>query len=273
MDNIIKLIQKLFSRDNLLTGLQIVLIVVIGFGLVQLIKFLVNKSLGKRMSKQSKMLVNKAILYLGWFIIVFMVLNKLGVNLKSLLAAAGAAGIVIGIASQTSLGNAISGIFILSEKSFEVGHVIKVGSATGIVHSVDLLSIKIRTFDNTLIRIPNQTLIASEFTNFSMMPIRRLDFDLKVHFKENLYRFTEILKEVVKNNPDSLDEPGPLIVYKEFGESTINILLGVWFEKTKYLAVKNGILLDLKDAFEKEGINVPVPVTAVKVDNLEKEPV
>ena len=75
-------------------------------------------------------------------------------------------------ASQTSVSNIISGIFLISEQPFQVGDLIKVGETKGVVLSIDLLSIKLRTFDNQLVRIPNENLIKNELSNITRFPIR-----------------------------------------------------------------------------------------------------
>ena len=129
----------------------------------------------------------------------------------------------------------------------------------GVVYSIDLLSIKIKTFDNLLIRIPNQTVISTEVTNITRFPIRRLDIEISVAYKEDLRKVKTILEKIAKNNPLSLEEPEPLIVFKNFGDSGINILLGIWFEKTNYLKVKNSIFLEIKKTFDEEGIEIPFP--------------
>lgn len=107
------------------------------------------------------------------------------------LRAAGIAGIAIGFASQTSISNIISGLFLISEKPFAVNDVIKAGDTTEIVLSIDLLSIKMRTFDNLYIRVPNEKIIKEELTNVTRFPIRRLNIDISVAYKEDLARVKE----------------------------------------------------------------------------------
>lgn len=153
--------------------------------------------------------------------------------------------------------------FLVSEKSFEIGDVIKIGDKAGVVYSIDLLSIKIKTFDNLLLRIPNQTVISTELTNVTKFPIRRLDFEVSVAYKEDLGFVKSLLEKVAKDNPLCLDEPAPLIVFKTFGNSGIDILLGVWFEKTNYLAVKNSVFQEIKSTFDAEGIEIPFPHVSI----------
>ena len=243
--------------------IRIAFILVVGIGSIHLISFMVRRSLYKHLSRQSMMLILRTIVYTGYIGLVLMVIRELNYDLTALFGAAGVVGIIIGVASQTSIGNIISGLFLVSEKSFELGDVIRIGDKTGTVYSIDLLSIKIKTYENLLIRIPNQTVISTELVNVTKFPIRRLEFLLGVAYKEDLRKVKTILENVARNNPLCLEEPEPIIIFKEFGSSSINITFGVWFEKANYVAVKNSVFIEVKEAFEREGIEIPFPHVSI----------
>lgn len=252
-----------FNPETVDKFIRIIFILVIGSGSIHLISFLIKRSLRKQLSKQSMMLVIRTIIYTGYTGLVLIVVREMNYDLTALFGAAGVVGIVIGVASQTSIGNIISGLFLVSEKSFELGDVVRVGDKTGTVYSIDLLSIKVKTFDNLLIRIPNQTVISTELVNITRFPIRRLDFQLGVAYKEDLKKVRTVLENVVRNNPLCLEEPEPVIIFQAFGASSIDITLGVWFEKANYLKVKNSVFLEIKEAFDREGIEIPFPHVSV----------
>jgi small-conductance mechanosensitive channel len=252
-----------FNPETVDKFIRIIFILVIGSGSIHLISFLIKRSLRKQLSRQSMMLVIRTILYTGYTGLVLIVVREMNYDLTALFGAAGVVGIVIGVASQTSIGNIISGLFLVGEKSFELGDVVRVGDKTGTVYSIDLLSIKVKTFDNLLIRIPNQTVISTELTNITKFPIRRLDFQIGVAYKEDLKKVRSVLEGVVRNNPLCLEEPEPVIIFQAFGASSIDITLGVWFEKTNYLAVKNSVFIEIKEAFDREGIEIPFPHVSV----------
>jgi small-conductance mechanosensitive channel len=232
---------------------------VVGIAVIYLVAFMVKRLLPKSLSQQRKMIIQRLVYYSGFLLLTFIVIAQLKINLAPFFGAAGVIGLVIGVASQTSIGNIVSGFFLVGEKSFEIGDVIKVGDKSGTVFSIDLLSIKIRTFDNQLLRIPNQTIISTELINVTRFPIRRLDIIVSVAYKEDLARVKTVLEEVVKANPLSLDEPEPLITFKAFGASGIDILVGIWFEKQNYLKVKNSVFQEIKARFDAEGIEIPFP--------------
>lgn len=252
-----------FSIETVDKFIRIVFILVVGIGSIQIVSHLIKRSLRKQLSRQRMMIISRTVVYTGYVGLVLIVIRELNYDLTALFGAAGVVGIIIGVASQTSIGNIISGLFLVSEKSFELGDVIRIGDKTGTVYSIDLLSIKIKTYENLLIRIPNQTVISTELVNVTKFPIRRLEFQIGVAYKEDLRKIKTILENVARNNPLCLEEPEPVIIFKEFGTSSINITFGVWFEKANYLAVKNSVFLEVKDAFDREGIEMPFPHVSI----------
>ena len=188
-----------------------------------------------------------------------LILNQLNIDKTPLLGAAGVLGLAIGFASQTSVSNVISGIFLIAEKSFEVGEVITVGNTTGTVLSIDTLSVKLRTFDNRFIRIPNETMIKSELINISRFPIRRADIMVGVAYKEDIERVKGLLADIALKNPNVLNDPAPLFIFQAFGASSIDIQFSVWALKDNWLDVKNEMYQAIKERFDAESVEIPFP--------------
>jgi len=254
---------KYFNAEMIEKLIRIGIILIVGIILITIITAAVKKLLPKKLSQQRKMIINRFVSYSAITMLFMVIVSELNINLAAIFGAAGVIGIIIGVASQTSIGNIVSGFFLVSEKSFEIGDLIRIGDKTGTVYSIDLLSIKIKTLDNLLLRIPNQTVISSEVINVTKFPIRRMDIDISVAYKEDLGRVMEVINGVVKRNPLCLDEPDPLITFKAFGDHGIQILLGVWFEKANFLKVKNSLFIDIKSTFEAEGIEIPFPHVSI----------
>jgi len=251
--------EKILNIDVLITAMRVLIIVASGFVILKILSFAVSKATAKRFSAQSTMLIRKAIFYAGAFIVLLAVLKQLGVKLTALLGAAGIVGIAVGFASQTSVSNIISGLFLISEKPFAVNDIIQVDNIVGVIMSIDLLSVKVRTFDNQFIRVPNEKLIKTEVTNVTKFPIRRLNINLSVAYKEDIGKVRALLLDIARENPYCLDNPEPLFAFKEFGDHGIELMLGVWFVKTDYWPFKNSIMQEIKERFESEGIEIPFP--------------
>ena len=186
-------------------------------------------------------------------------LRELGFDLSVMLGAAGILSVAIGFASQTSASNLISGIFLMLERPFSIGDVIRVEATTGEVISIDLLSVKLRTFENLFVRIPNESMIKTQVTTLTKFPIRRADLQVGISYKEDIERVKEILLELANKNPLCLDEPAPLFIVLGFGTSSVDIQFSVWSKRENFLAVKNAVYQEIKKAFDAQGIEIPFP--------------
>jgi small-conductance mechanosensitive channel len=231
----------------------------VGIIFIRFILYLSSRTFLKRLSEHSRLIIRNLMIYTASAILLITVLRQLGFDVSTLLGAAGILGVAVGFASQTSVSNVISGIFLISERPFEIGDVIRIGDKTGIIISIDLMSIKIRTFDNLFIRIPNQMVLNTDVTNITRFPIRRMDIQLSVAYKENVEQVRKILTEVIETNPYALREPEPLFIFQNFGASGIEILLGVWFQKQDFLNLKNSLMQGIKERLAAEGIEIPFP--------------
>lgn len=186
-------------------------------------------------------------------------LHQLGFNFSVLLGAAGIVSVAIGFASQTSASNVISGLFLIGEQPFRVGDVIRIGDTTGEVLSIDLLSVKLRTFDNLFVRLPNEQLIKSQVTTLTRFPIRRYDLQIGVAYKEDLAAVSEVLMDVADRNPACLEEPKPLFIFQGFADSALSIQFSVWAARENYLLLRNTMSEQIKAAFDAAGIEIPFP--------------
>jgi small-conductance mechanosensitive channel len=258
-ENLAESIRTVLPGFNTPGVVRSILMLIFGLPLIFMISKWVRAYVAKNFSAQQGMIIGKGLQYSGLALIALSLFHELGFKLGPLLGAAGILGIALGFASQTSVSNIISGIFLIAEKPFVVGDAITVGSTTGQVLSIDFLSVKLRTFDNKFVRIPNETLIKSEVTNITHFPIRRVDITVSVAYKEDLKRVRQILIDVANQNPLALQEPEPLLLFNAFNSSSIDFLFAVWAAQPEWLKLKNSLPEDIKTRFEQEGIEIPFP--------------
>lgn len=235
------------------------LLVVVGFAVARLISALAGRLLGARLTVPQVALIRRIAFYLLLALFVTSALRELGFSLATLLGAAGIFSVALGFASQTSASNFVSGLFLMVEKPFGIGDVVRIGNTTGEVLSIDLLSVKLRTFDNLYVRIPNESILKSESTTLTRFPIRRADLLVGVAYKEDIDRVRDVLMTVADLNPLCLEEPKPLFIFQGFGDSAVNIQFSVWAKRENFLELKNSIQTEIKQAFDKAGIEIPFP--------------
>ncbi len=239
--------------------LRAAILLLVGLLAARLLGRLTLRLATPHLDRHRAILVQRATYYGVTALFVTAVLHELGFHLGVLLGAAGVLSVALGFASQTSASNLISGLFLLGERSFGIGDVIRVGDTTGEVLSIDLLSVKLRTFDNLYVRIPNEQLIKSQTTTLTRFPIRRYDLLLGVAYREDLVRVREVLMAVAEANPLSLQDPPPLFIFQGFADSALSIQFSVWAERGNFLALRNSLAEDVKAAFDQAGIEIPFP--------------
>jgi len=258
------LLQQYITPDRISQGVRVLLILLIGFPILKIITKVISKLIHNRLSPQAEMLIKRSVFYTGIMILLVSVLNELGFKLSALLGAAGIFGIAIGFASQTSVSNIISGIFLISERPFSIGDTIQVGTTVGEILSVDLLSVKLRTVDNRFVRIPNEDMIKTPIINVSRFDRRRLDLILKVSYKEDLGKVLAILTEIVNSNPLALKDPAMSVALDNLVAPMADISINIWCERANYGSLKHQILMSIVERFDKEGIVLPMPALHVE---------
>jgi small-conductance mechanosensitive channel len=235
--------------------------VVLGIGLLlaRLGGAAVGRLVARRGTAQQSLIARRTVFYGTLGLAVAGALRQLGVDLSVLLGAAGVLTVARGVASQTSASNLISGLFLIAERPFVVGDVIRIAGTTGEVVTIDLLSVKLRTLDNLSVRIPNETLLKSEITNYTRYPIRRLDLKVTVGFRQDLGRVRQLFESIAASQPLCFDEPRPQFSVRGFTDAGIELQLSVWAQRDNVVEVSNDVQVAIQEAFAREGVELPAP--------------
>ncbi len=196
-------------------------------------------------------------------------LYPFGLNLGSLLVAGGFAGIIIGLAAQSSLGNVISGIFLVIEQPLRVGDPVSIEDIAGEVVDLRILSMLIRTWDGYLVRIPNQKVFNSIIINFSGTKARRIDFIVGIHYESDIDKAIETIKGFLDESPYCLINPSPEVFVDNYDSSSINIRVRCWTPTRLWYPAKIAIQTGLKKALDKNGIKIPYPQLDLHVKSIE----
>lgn len=233
--------------------------IVAGYLLAKFLSYFVGRQVERNMDETTGLAVRKLVFY-GLLVGVLAVfLGQLNVSFGTLLAAGGLLGVALGFASQTAVSNVISGLFLIFERPFEVSDAIRVDGQFGIVESIDLLSTKIRTFDNLLWRMPNEKLLKSDIYNITRYDIRRRDLVTSVAYGDDIQVARDVLLETADQNPRVLAQPEPVVLVNSMGESGIELTLRFWFEREDFLEVGSEITQEVKVALEEAGCTIPFP--------------
>ena len=253
--------------SKLITDFKVVLyLVLIWLVSILFIKFVKDRIIGGL--KESKgehvyQLVDKVLTYSIYTVAIILTLNALGVNIASLIAALGLFSVAVGFAAQTSISNLISGIFLLIDAPFQIGDAVDIGGTTGVVLSIDLLSTKLRTFDNIFIRIPNETVLKANIKNFAKFEIRRIEVIVGISYDDDIQKAKEVILNFIKESPLFLAEPDPMVMVQELADSSVNLRVWVWTKRIDYLKARDALVHGIKDELDKNGITIPFPQIVV----------
>jgi small-conductance mechanosensitive channel len=247
------------AATRLLSVSRAILIFTAGFFIARIVSLAVAKLLEDKVSIHNHIIIKRSVYYVLLVLFLMSALRELGFDLTVVIGAAGILSVAIGFASQTSASNLISGVFLMIERPFSIKDVIRVGTTTGEVIAIDLLSVKLRTFDNLFVRIPNETMIKAEVTTLTKYPIRRLDLQIGIAYREDVNKVKAVLLEIANKNLLCLEEPAPLFIIQGFGNSSVDLQFSVWAKRENFLTVKNEMFEKIKKAFDEQGIEIPFP--------------
>jgi small conductance mechanosensitive channel len=211
--------------------------------------------------------------YVVYFFIAMSILEQLNFQIKTLLAGAGIVGLAIGFGAQSLVKDIITGFFIIFEDQFAVGDLIRTGNGNymGTVESIGLRITKIRAWTGEVHILPNGQI--TDVTNFSKANSLAV-IDVGVSYEENLDRVFQTLKDVLQQAqqeiPLIVKEPQVLGV-QDFGISEVKVRVIADCKPTENIAVARELRKRIKQAFDKQGIEIPYPRQVVLSGQQERQ--
>ena len=170
------------------------------------------------------MSVRRLVLLIGQFV----GLSALEINIGPVLAIVGAAGFVIAFALQNSLSNFASGLLMLMYRPFDIGDMIQVAGTLGKVESMSLLSTQLRTPDNQLVIVPNNSVWGDVIINVTGITERRVDLVFGIGYSDDIDKAQKILEEIVQGHELVLKEPEYKVKLHELADSSVNFICRPW---------------------------------------------
>jgi len=241
--------------------IQFVLIVIVFY----LLSIVAGKAAQKALSKSKTfssllreflvMSSRRLVLFIGFFV----GLSALEVNIGPVLAIIGAAGFVIAFALQNSLSNFASGILMLIYRPFDISDVISVAGVLGKVESMNLLSTQLRTPDNQLVIVPNNSVWGDVITNITGITQRRVDLVFGIGYSDDIDKAQKILEGIVKEHELVLKDPEAVVKLHELADSSVNFICRPWVKPEDYWDVYWDITREVKRRFDAEGVSIPFP--------------
>ncbi|MGB9749005.1 MAG: mechanosensitive ion channel family protein [Candidatus Woesearchaeota archaeon] len=199
-----------------------------------------------------------------WFICFIVVLNIWEIKITAFLTGLGIAGIVIGLALQSTLGDFFSGIALMGDHPFKIGDVVQIDDVFGIVYDINFRSIKIKTYDNEIVIFPNSKVASSKIINHTALSPRRFVVDFGVEYGTDIDKAKKTALKALEGIPEVIKEPAPFVYFLDFGEYALKFKLIGWVKTYDDLwNVKEKIRMNLYKEFNKAGIKFAFPTSKV----------
>jgi small conductance mechanosensitive channel len=212
-----------------------------------------------RMDETLKPFLAKLVWYVIMAFVLVAVLSQFGVQTTSVIAVLGAAGLAIGLALQGTLANVASGVMLLFLRPFNIGNYVDAGGIAGTVVEIGLFNTEIKTRKGLCLIVPNKIIWESPITNFSRNPTRRFDITVGISYGDDVNGATDLLMGLLTGDERILDDPEPLAVVEELGDSAVIINLRAWARAEDFWAAIWDLKKAIKVELEVAGYSIPFP--------------
>lgn len=203
---------------------------------------------------------------------LYVALKTIGLDLTALTVFAGALGVGIGFGLQNITSNFISGILLLIERPLRVTDIVNVEGIDGTVTHIGIRAIKVRTFEQQEVVVPNSSIITKPFTNWTGGDdIYRTMFYVRVSYDCDPHEAIDIISQIVNAHEAVVKTPAAKVVLNDFTESCMLIRVQYFTHvlgDTGLLDVRSQILFAIWDAFRQAGIKIPFPQQDVHLKQL-----
>ena len=222
------------------------------------------KKIFKQQNTAVDKLICKLLRVLLWVVFFFVIINQLGFDLSGfggLITGLGIVSAVAALAAQDMVKSLLSGFVILTDKPFVIGDWIEVGEYQGTVIDITFRSVRIKSYNNSIVTIPNSTITETYVLNWNRLENRRFDCTLGLSLDTTTEQVRRVIKEIrttLKNN-DDIDSNSVTVSLSNISTGSINIQIYLYIKKTDYvpfLMVKQDIYCSLLYLMEKENITL-----------------
>ena len=254
--------------DRVLSYLSIAAGIVATVVIALLVRYGMRRGLRPRMPLHVYQPLEKVVFYGIVVLGVIASLAPLGLSLTGLLVTGGILGIIIGFAAQTTISNFLAGIFLFIDRPFKVGDPVSIGSVSGVVTEISILSTKVRTWDGYVVRMPNQDVFTATISNYSRNVARRIVIQVGIAYGSDIARAKEAIMRALEEHPYVLVKPAPDVFVDSFGDSAIILNVRAWAPNKVWFATRMQLPDIIKKALDDAGIEIPFPQLDVYIKRM-----
>lgn len=267
------------QTDSLLSRmLKVILIITIAYGFYYMDQII---TLGlsrfrKKIQFEASEILKKFLLRMYHAVVIIvaitMVADQFGINVNSIIAGFGIAGLAVALAAQETIANIFGGVTVIFDKPFDVGDLILTGNVEGVVEDINFRTTRIRTLSKEYVTIPNSKIANGAITNYTKRDLRRVKMKLGATYSTPKIKIQKVIEEIEAFllADTAIDTESVIVRFDGFGPSSKDIyisfitLTGDWSE---YLTIKQEACYGMMDVFEKHGVEFAFPSQSIYFEN------
>jgi small conductance mechanosensitive channel len=185
-------------------------------------------------------------------------LDQIGLNITSLIAGLGIAGLALGFAAKDTLSNIVAGIFIFWDRPFYIGDLVEIEDEYGEVQEITLRTTRIVTPDGIMVSIPNSNIAANKIKSYTMFPHLRLDLDITIGVNEDIENARREILAIIRGDERFMKQPPPAVLVQELGDYYTKLQFRVWLDDTrKHIATRAELREKIKNTLDNAKVEMP----------------
>ena len=202
---------------------------------------------------------------------VVVAFGKMGIGWSKVQWLIAAMTVGLGFGLQEIFANFISGLIILFEQPIRVDDVVTVGDVTGKVTKIKIRATTIRKWDQRELIMPNKEFITGTLINWTLSDtVIRREFPVGIAYGSDIRKAERLLREIAASNPLILKDPPPVVLFRGFGDSSLDFELRVFLAGMEnYVPIWHAVNCAIDDAFRKAGIEIAFPQRDVHIRSAE----
>jgi len=242
----------------------LVLLVFVIYIITTIVLNFLRRIFSRRLPKADKAKFNTVFSFARWLvyiIVLLIVFDSVGVNVTAIFAASAALLIGVGLALQTLFQDIISGVFILIDQSLHVGDIIEIEDKIGRVEEIKLRTTRAVTIDNKVLVIPNHLYLTNSLYNWTQNDTStRESVSVGVAYGSDVQLVKKLLLEVANKHPEVLSQPEPVVLFTDFGDSSLNFkLIFTLNDSFKAQFPSSDIRFEIDRLFRENNVSIPFP--------------
>lgn len=189
-------------------------------------------------------------------------------DVTAFLAGLGILGFTVGFALQNIMQNFVAGVILLFQQPFKIGDVVNVAGFDGTILQIDLRTTEIKTLDGRIVILPNGDILDGAIVNYTRAQRRRVDLTVGVSYASDPSLTRKVVLEALRDVPGFVSEPEAVVVFHTFSNSSLDLTAYFWIDtaETNPILAKDAALGLVKAALERNGIEIPFPITTVHLE-------